>query len=210
MYQYQSGIDSFAKAAAAAALSGTEEARKSAMEQSISKAAAAAATGVTAAGSALFDHLWADHLENRITLPVMNFGPEYGQVEEVRSEEQLEYYLQESAGTVVLELASTFCRACKHFEPKYRRLARNHKKVRFLRVTGNGNEWTKSLAKKLNAKASPSFFFMRDGNIVAEAQTSKEDILQSSLSKILLPNEKPDQASLPHHQPARASWSCCW
>merc|ERR1712205_201098 len=48
MYQYQSGIDSFAKAAAAAALSGTEEARKSAMEQSISKAAAAAATGVTA------------------------------------------------------------------------------------------------------------------------------------------------------------------
>lgn len=118
--------------------------------------------------------------------------PEFGEVEIVDSEEALDAVLRETPGLVVLECAFTWCRPCKGFDPKYKRFAGYYRRVRFLKVFGNENSSTKHLVKeRLGVKASPNFYFFRDGKVVGEKRGANEDKFRTALLAHILPEEKP-------------------
>jgi len=65
---------------------------------------------------------------------------------------------------VLLEVAFTFCRQCRGFEPKFRRLAEENPTIRFVKIVGNGTIGAMDLCtKELKVKASPAFFIFRRG-----------------------------------------------
>jgi len=65
---------------------------------------------------------------------------------------------------VVLEITFTFCRSCKAFEPKFRRLANQHPEVRFVQLVGNSTVGAMDLCTKtLQVKVSPCFLIFRRG-----------------------------------------------
>ena len=118
--------------------------------------------------------------------------PEFGKVEVVDSEEALDAVLRETPGLVVLECAFTWCRPCMGFDPKYKRFADYYRRVRFLKVFGNENSSTKHLVKeRLGVKASPNFYFFRDGEVVGEKRGANEDKFRTALLSHVLPEEKP-------------------
>jgi len=118
--------------------------------------------------------------------------PEFGKVEVVDSEEALDAVLRETPGLVVLECAFTWCRPCMGFDPKYKRFADYYRRVRFLKVFGNENSSTKHLVKeRLGVKASPNFYFFRDGKVVGEKRGANEDKFRTALLSHVLPEEKP-------------------
>jgi thiol-disulfide isomerase/thioredoxin len=105
-----------------------------------------------------------------------------GPVEEVHSEEELDNWLNQAPGLVVLEVVASWCRVCKNFTPKYKRLAGEYDHVKFLKVVGNENDSTRSLAvQRFQIKKTPSFIFLRDGEVVATQQGGNMDKLHSIL-----------------------------
>lgn len=106
-----------------------------------------------------------------------------GIVEEVHSEEDLDECLKQSSGLVVMEVTTSWCRTCRFFAPKYKRLAGTYEQVKFLKVTANENDSTNRIAKERFAiTATPSFIFLRDGQVVATQKGSNIDRLQSILN----------------------------
>jgi thiol-disulfide isomerase/thioredoxin len=107
---------------------------------------------------------------------------EKGLVEEVHSEQDLDDYLKHSSGLVVLEVVSSWCRTCKSFGPKYKRLAGSYEEIKFLKMTRNENESTDKVTKeRYNIKATPSFLFLRNGREVARQTGANLDDLHSIL-----------------------------
>jgi Ca2+-binding EF-hand superfamily protein len=85
------------------------------------------------------------------------------EVTEVASQEDFLAIVEaESPGLVVLEVAFTWCRPCKAFTPKYKKLAKHYPKLRFVKMFGNKNEETKAYVKNvLEVKSSPTFYVFR-------------------------------------------------
>jgi thioredoxin-like negative regulator of GroEL len=105
-----------------------------------------------------------------------------GDVEKVHTEEELDNRLRETSGLVVLEVVSSMCRVCRNFLPKYKRVAADYSKVKFLKMTGNENEATRKMAsERFNVKKAPYFIFFRNGEIVAEHSGANVERLRNVL-----------------------------
>ncbi|CAK0906994.1 unnamed protein product [Prorocentrum cordatum] len=66
---------------------------------------------------------------------------------------------------ICLEVTFTFCRACRRFDSKFRKLAEEYEHIRFVQLVGNGTIGAMDLStKELGVKKSPSFFIFRRGN----------------------------------------------
>jgi len=121
---------------------------------------------------------------------------EEGQIQGVHSEEDFDTYVQQSPGLVVLNVGTTWCGPCKLFAPKYKLMAAEYKKVTFLKVNADENESTKRLVSRFNVKTVPSFFFLRNGEVVANMKGTKEDQFRSTLSEFMVAEEMPEQKDL--------------
>jgi len=65
---------------------------------------------------------------------------------------------------ILLEVTFTFCRSCRNFEPKFRKLAESYPEVRFVQLVGNGTIGAYNLVRReLKCKKSPAFFIFRRG-----------------------------------------------
>lgn len=105
-----------------------------------------------------------------------------GLVHELHSEEDLDKCLVQSPGVVVLEIVTSWCRVCRNFVPKYKRLAGNYEQVKFLKIVGNENESTNKVAmERFKITKTPYFVFYRDGEIFARQHGTNLADLQSIL-----------------------------
>lgn len=102
------------------------------------------------------------------------------QVEVVHSEADLEKVIQQTSGLVVLEVDD---QPVQTSGPKYERLAGYYDKVKFLRIAGKENESTnRVVTERFNAKSTPSFYFLRNGEVVGEQKNGNVDELASRLN----------------------------
>lgn len=109
-----------------------------------------------------------------------------GQVQEVHSEKDLEQYIRESPRCVVLEFVCKWCKPCRKFDPKYERIAAEYSgQARFLKAVLNCNEETYDLASFYGVKSIPYFYFIKDGEVVAEKHSPDETNLRSTLNGCL-------------------------
>ena len=85
---------------------------------------------------------------------------------------------------VLLEITFTYCRACKSFEPKFRRLAEEFSHIRFVQLVGNGSIGAMKLVQEeFKVTGSPSWFlFRRGGELLATWHGTNEDKLRQHLS----------------------------
>lgn len=88
---------------------------------------------------------------------------------------------------VVLEVSFTFCRTCKSFEPKWRKLAQEYPTVRFVQLVGNGTIGAMELCtKELGVKVSPAFFiFRRGGELLAQWTGANVERFVANLTEAL-------------------------
>ena len=121
---------------------------------------------------------------------------EEGQIQGVHSEEDFDTYVQQSPGLVVLNVGTTWCGPCKLFAPKYKLMAAEYKNVTFLKVNADENESTERLGRRFNVKSVPSFFFLRNGEVVANMKGTREDQFRSTLSEFMVAEEMPEQKDL--------------
>merc|ERR1711948_73856 len=88
---------------------------------------------------------------------------------------------------ILLQVTFTFCRSCRAFEPKFKKLAEEYPSVRFVNLVGNGTIGAIEFATgELNVKASPAFFiFRRNGELVDRWVGKKVETLNQRLSQAL-------------------------
>jgi thiol-disulfide isomerase/thioredoxin len=107
---------------------------------------------------------------------------EDGLVHELHSEEDLDTCLVQSPGLVVLEIVTSWCRVCRNFVPKYKRLAGHYEEVKFVKLVGNENESTNKVAmERFKITKTPYFVFYRDGEIFARQSGTNLNDLRSIL-----------------------------
>mmetsp|Transcript_13012 Transcript_13012/g.35033 ORF Transcript_13012/g.35033 Transcript_13012/m.35033 type:complete len:416 (+) Transcript_13012:3-1250(+) len=106
------------------------------------------------------------------SLPVDLSSPEFNEdaglqdITLVHGEKELGAIIRNGRDTIV-ELAFSWCRPCKGFEPKLKKYAQIYKNTRFVKIIGNENESCKHYAKEiLKAKISPMFAVYSGGKIV--------------------------------------------
>jgi thiol-disulfide isomerase/thioredoxin len=109
-------------------------------------------------------------------------------VQEVRSEEDLDNILEQSSGLVVLKVCTAFCNPCKLFSPKYESVAGELSgQAAFLQMNKNENDSTNHVVKqRLKTKTVPTFYFFRDGKLVAEHTCVDKNDFVSNLNKHIL------------------------
>eukprot|EP01024_Parvocaulis_polyphysoides_P061484 TRINITY_DN6811_c0_g5_i1.p1 TRINITY_DN6811_c0_g5~~TRINITY_DN6811_c0_g5_i1.p1 ORF type:complete len:409 (+),score=55.72 TRINITY_DN6811_c0_g5_i1:62-1288(+) len=110
-----------------------------------------------------------------------------GQVMMIFSEEELNELLADGADKLAVIFAGlTWCRPCKAIQRPYQKLAEAYNDVKFIKFYGNANDDTKNLFKnRLKVRASPSFFFIRNGEIVSSHTGANKTKLETNLRKAL-------------------------
>jgi len=88
---------------------------------------------------------------------------------------------------ILLEVTFTFCRSCRRFEPKLRRLSEQYPQVRFVQLVGNGTIGAMELStKELEVSSSPAFFiFRRGGELLARWTGADLERFQAHISECL-------------------------
>jgi len=86
---------------------------------------------------------------------------------------------------ILLEVTFTFCRSCRRFEPKFRKLAEAHTDVRFVQLVGNGTIGAMELvSNELKVRSSPAFFvFRRGGELLASWTGANAERLEANLAE---------------------------
>jgi len=93
--------------------------------------------------------------------------PAVGDILPINAEEDLAQLIKKKADFVV-KLGFTWCRPCKAFLPRYKKLAKIYGETHFLKVTGNENEWSKTYARDvLRISETPTFAAYSAGELVA-------------------------------------------
>jgi thioredoxin 1 len=121
-----------------------------------------------------------------------------GPVRLVVSSEEFDEIVDEtpSSQLICLEVGMTFCRPCKAFEPKLKRIAGKYDSVQFLRLNGNENGSCTTLARdRLGVRSTPSFYFFRGQNHkpVHFHSGANEDRLVEALDDFLQHPEKVEE-----------------
>jgi len=89
---------------------------------------------------------------------------------------------------VLLQVTFTFCRSCKRFEPKLKRLSEQFPQVRFVQLVGNGTIGAVDLTtKEWGVTVSPAFFVFRyggqGGELVAQWHGTNTELFNAKLSE---------------------------
>ena len=105
----------------------------------------------------------------------------------VNSESMFQGILDVNKNKLVVLLASlTWCRPCKRIAPVFQKLAEAYPSVVFIRLNGNDSDETKRLfKKKLKIRATPSFLFFRQGDVVGSCIGANPSRVESTLRSFL-------------------------
>jgi hypothetical protein len=107
-------------------------------------------------------------------------------VQAVHSEQDLYNALGQTTGLVVLEVDPSLDQTSGS-SSEYQLLARDYDKVTFLKIAGNENASTQKVVTEVfNAKSTPSFYFIRNGEVVGEQAGGNLGELQSTLNRNFL------------------------
>lgn len=96
--------------------------------------------------------------------PLLDEG--LGMVIKVDSEDSLGLFKSSRTDFVVM-ITFSWCKACKFFMPKYKRLAKNYANMKFLTIVANENSSTEHYAKvTMDIKKCPMFALHSKGKLV--------------------------------------------
>lgn len=95
-------------------------------------------------------------------------------------EDNLGNLLQEHS-EVVVQFSAGWCGNCRLMKPKFKRLATENEGIAFVLVDAEKNPESRKLASVNNL---PTFAVYKNGSLVNQAQTNKEDVLKSLINEI--------------------------
>eukprot|EP00747_Dinoflagellata_sp_TGD_P166799 gnl/TRDRNA2_/TRDRNA2_190152_c0_seq1.p1 gnl/TRDRNA2_/TRDRNA2_190152_c0~~gnl/TRDRNA2_/TRDRNA2_190152_c0_seq1.p1 ORF type:complete len:233 (-),score=44.63 gnl/TRDRNA2_/TRDRNA2_190152_c0_seq1:148-846(-) len=98
------------------------------------------------------------------------------EVSDVQSGEEFDEILAVADNLVVLNVGTTWCGPCKMFAPTYKTMAAEFEKVKFLKLTGDENEQTDKLLKRLGVRSVPVFIFFKDGQEVGDRVVGAKEL----------------------------------
>lgn len=82
---------------------------------------------------------------------------------------------------VVVQYGATWCGNCRIMKPKMKRLSNEFENIKFLYVDAEKLPGSRKLAEVTNL---PTFAAFKEGKLVSQTQTSKEDNLKSFINEI--------------------------
>jgi thioredoxin 1 len=82
---------------------------------------------------------------------------------------------------VVVQYGATWCGSCRIMKPKMKRLAKDYNQVKFLYVDAEKLPESRKLASVTNL---PTFATFKDGILVNQTQTNKEENLKELIDEI--------------------------
>ncbi|WP_200975036.1 co-chaperone YbbN [Echinicola sp. 20G] len=82
---------------------------------------------------------------------------------------------------VIVQYGATWCGNCRIMKPKMKRLSGNYEEVKFLYVDAEKLPESRKLAQVNNL---PTFASFKNGQLVNQAQTNKEDNLKALIDEI--------------------------
>eukprot|EP00747_Dinoflagellata_sp_TGD_P163205 gnl/TRDRNA2_/TRDRNA2_181631_c0_seq1.p1 gnl/TRDRNA2_/TRDRNA2_181631_c0~~gnl/TRDRNA2_/TRDRNA2_181631_c0_seq1.p1 ORF type:complete len:234 (+),score=27.53 gnl/TRDRNA2_/TRDRNA2_181631_c0_seq1:87-788(+) len=109
-------------------------------------------------------------------------------VTEVHSDEEFDAISAESENLVVLNIGTSWCVPCKMFMPTYISLAEEEEfgKVKFLKISGDENEKTVKLMKRLGVRSVPVFAFFKNGEEIGDRVVgAKEEDVRNAVTKLM-------------------------
>jgi thiol-disulfide isomerase/thioredoxin len=82
---------------------------------------------------------------------------------------------------VLVQYGATWCGSCKIMKPKVKRLSGEYENIKFVYVDAEKFPESRKLAKVTNL---PTFAAFKDGVLINQNQTNKEDVLKSLIDEI--------------------------
>jgi len=82
---------------------------------------------------------------------------------------------------VVVQYGASWCGSCRIMKPKMKRLAQNYEQVKFLYVDAEKLPESRKLAAVTNL---PTFATFKDGVLINQTQTNKEENLKALIDEI--------------------------
>jgi thiol-disulfide isomerase/thioredoxin len=82
---------------------------------------------------------------------------------------------------VIVQYGATWCGSCRIMKPKMKRLAGEYTKVTFVYVDAEKFPESRKLAQVTNL---PTFAAFKNGALVSQNQTNKEEVLKSLIDEI--------------------------
>ena len=99
--------------------------------------------------------------------------------------------MTERSARWIAQVGFTFCKPCRKFEPIFKDYARRFPQARFIRINGNENaDMVRVGRDRLGVKASPSFFFFKNGQQVHSHSGAKEEKFDAAL-RLFFPDAFP-------------------
>lgn len=95
-------------------------------------------------------------------------------------QDNLEQIISENNNTVV-QFSAAWCGNCRLMKPKFKRMATENENVAFVIVDAEKFPNSRKLA---NVNNLPTFASFRNGELVNQIQTNKEDLLKNLVSEI--------------------------
>ena len=95
-------------------------------------------------------------------------------------EDNLKEFIEDNP-LVVVQYGATWCGNCRIMKPKMKRLSNEFENIKFLYVDAEKLPGSRKLAEVNNL---PTFAAFKEGKLVNQTQTSKEDNLKSLINEI--------------------------
>jgi thiol-disulfide isomerase/thioredoxin len=83
--------------------------------------------------------------------------------------------------TVIVQFSASWCGNCRLMKPKFKRLSTENEQIAFVLVDAEKFPNSRKLANVTNL---PTFASFRNGVLVNQVQTNKEDLLKGLLNEI--------------------------
>lgn len=111
-------------------------------------------------------------------------------VKEVHGPEDWEALLKDSDGKLVIVMCKAkTCRPCKMFSRKYARFAEQFGDTVFAEIVGDESKETRQMMIQWQVKATPTFRYLRNGELVATTSGINEDKFRGAVVAALQPHE---------------------
>ncbi len=82
---------------------------------------------------------------------------------------------------VAVQFSASWCGNCRIMKPKFKKLATENEDIPFVMVDAEKLPESRKMAKVDNL---PTFAIYKDGNLVAQEQTNKFDVLKDLIAKL--------------------------
>ena len=95
----------------------------------------------------------------------------------------------QGSSLVVLMCKAMGCRPCKMFRKKYEKLAEHFTDAVFCEVVGDRNESTRGMMRSLKIRATPTFLFFRNGEVIHQHSGVNPQKMIDALKVAVQPGE---------------------